>query len=143
MSNMTWQSIKRCRIDLVRCALLLLLSAPLLAGCFGLRSRPDLRRLYQSANVVEEQPPLILVPGIMGSRLRDKRTHRMVWPGSVWRIAFHSYAELALDIDPRTLEANSGDLEAYALAETAGGEHFYDTIIRTLVQSGSFVLTRP
>jgi pimeloyl-ACP methyl ester carboxylesterase len=141
---MIWRSIKRFRrTELFRCALLLLLSAPLLAGCLGLHGRPDLRRLYQSANVVEEQPPLILVPGIMGSRLRDIRTHRMVWPGNLWRIAFHSYAELGLDIDPRSLEAKSGDLEAYALAESVGGEHFYDTIIHTLVQSGSFVLTRP
>jgi pimeloyl-ACP methyl ester carboxylesterase len=114
----------------------------LIQGCASYPKRPDLKRLYQSANVVAEQPPLILIPGIMGSRLREK-SGEVLWPGSIWRIAFHQYGELALDIDPETLEASPGNIEAYALADTAAGQHFYDTIIATLVDSGSFEVTTP
>jgi pimeloyl-ACP methyl ester carboxylesterase len=115
----------------------------LIAGCSHSPTKPDLRRLYQSANLVVEQPPLILIPGIMGSRLRDKTTQQVVWPGSIWRIVFHDYKELALDIDPETLIGAPGNIEAFALADTAAGQHFYDTIINTLVDSGSFAVTTP
>jgi len=126
------------------CALVLLVGAALfIQGCASAPKRPDLKRLYQSANVVAEQPPLILIPGIMGSRLRDKSTHQEVWPGGIWRIAFHRYGELALQIDPQTLEGSPGNIEAFALADAAAGQHFYDTIKATLIDSGSFQLTTP
>jgi pimeloyl-ACP methyl ester carboxylesterase len=125
------------------CVVLLCGALLLIHGCTTSANRPDLKRLYQSANVVAEQPPLILIPGIMGSRLRDKSTRQVLWPGSIWRLAFHHYGELALEIDPETLEGSPGNIEAFALADTAAGQHFYDTIISTLVDSGSFELTTP
>jgi pimeloyl-ACP methyl ester carboxylesterase len=126
-----------------RCTGFLISAVLLLGGCSSAPTKPDLKRLYQSANVVVEQPPLILIPGIMGSQLRDKSTRTVVWPGSIWRIAFHDYRELALDIDPVTLTGSPGNIEAFALADTAAGQHFYDTITDTLVDSGSFTLTTP
>jgi len=122
---------------------LLLVAALLIHGCVNSPKKPDLKRLYQSANVVAEQPPLILIPGIMGSRLRDKSTGQELWPGGIWRIAFHHYGELALQIDSDTLDGSPGNIEAFALADTAAGQHFYDTIIATLIDSGSFQLTTP
>jgi len=114
-----------------------------LCACSSAPKAPDLARLYQSANLVVEQPPLILIPGIMGSRLRDKNSGRTVWPGSLMRIVFHDYHELALSIDPQTLQVDPGSIEAFALADSAAGQHFYDTIIATLVNSGSFAVTTP
>jgi pimeloyl-ACP methyl ester carboxylesterase len=122
---------------------LLISAVCLLVGCSSAPTKPDLKRLYQSANLAAEQPPLILIPGIMGSKLRDKSTQGIVWPGSIWRIAFHDYRELALDIDPATLTGDPGNIEAFALTDTAAGQHFYDTIIDTLVDSGSFEVTTP
>src|ERR1700722_19984334 len=105
-------------------------------GCGGPQPRPDLKRLYQSAYVVSEQPPLILIPGIMGARLRDTSIQQVVWPGGLWRLMFHHYDELALQIDPQTLEGSPGSIEAFGLTDTTAGQHFYDTIIDTLVDSG-------
>jgi pimeloyl-ACP methyl ester carboxylesterase len=122
---------------------LLITAVSLVGGCSSAPTKPDLKRLYQSANLVVEQPPLILIPGIMGSRLRDKTTQNVLWPGSIWRIVFHDYRELALDIDPATLVGSPGNIEAFSLADAAAGQHFYDTIINTLVDSGSFSLTEP
>jgi pimeloyl-ACP methyl ester carboxylesterase len=114
-----------------------------MCACSSAPKGPDLARLYQSANMVVEQPPLILIPGIMGSRLRDTRTGNTVWPGGLMRLAFHDYHELALRFDPQTLQPDAGSIEAYALTDSAGGQHFYDTIISTLVNSGSFAVTSP
>jgi pimeloyl-ACP methyl ester carboxylesterase len=125
------------------CLGLLICAAVVAAGCSRSPTKPDLGRLYQSANLVVEQPPLILIPGIMGSRLRDKATQRVVWPGGIWRIAFHDYRELALDINSTTLAGDPGTIEAFALTDTAAGQHFYDTIINTMVESGSFSVTTP
>jgi pimeloyl-ACP methyl ester carboxylesterase len=113
------------------------------SGCTHAPTRPDLKRLYQSANLVAEQPPLILIPGVMGSRLRDRTTGETLWPGGLLRLAFHHYGELALEIDPHTLEPSPGNIEAYALENSVAGEHFYDTIVATLTGSGSFVVTEP
>ena len=148
---MSSQSIKSsCRVDMGSrrpssvWAVSVLIGAALSAGgCSSPPSKPDLKRLYQSANVVIEQPPLILIPGIMGSRLRDKTTQQEVWPGGLWRLAFHHYEELALEIDPATLEGRPNNIEAFALTDKTGGEHFYDTITQTLTDSGSFELTKP
>jgi pimeloyl-ACP methyl ester carboxylesterase len=126
------------------CALVFLAGVALfIQGCASSPKKPDLKRLYQSANVVAEQPPLILIPGIMGSQLRDKSTQHVVWPGGIWRIVFHRYGELALQIDPDTLEATPGNIEAFALADAAAGQHFYDTISATLIDSGAFQMTSP
>jgi pimeloyl-ACP methyl ester carboxylesterase len=125
------------------CTLLVIGAFSLAGACTHSPPKPDLKRLYQSANLVVEQPPLILIPGIMGSRLRDKTTREVVWPGSIWRLFFHQYGDLALEVDPVTLEPRTDDIEAFALTDTAAGQHFYDTIIATLVDSGSFALTTP
>src|ERR1700723_1146649 len=139
MSSNHYYAMIRCHRG---CVVLLWGALLLLQGCTT-SPKPDLKRLYQSANVVAEQPPLILIPGIMGSRLRDKSTQQVLWPGSIWRLAFHHYGELALEIDSQTLEGSPGNIEAFALTDSAAGQHFYDTIIDTLVDSGSFALTTP
>lgn len=126
-----------------RLGLIASLMAMLLSACSSEPKGPDLARLYQSANLVVEQPPLILIPGIMGSRLRDKNTGDAVWPGGLMKLVFHDYHELTLSIDPQTLESDPGSLEAIGLTGSAAGQHFYDTIITTLVDSGSFALTTP
>lgn len=125
------------RTAAVLCALLWLVA------CTHEPTRPDLRRLYQTANLAAEQPPLIIIPGIMGSRLRDRTTHQVVWPGTLGHILFNRFSILSLDIDAETLTAGPGNLEAYALTDKAAGEHFYDIIIDTMVRYGGFAVTSP
>src|SRR5271170_645194 len=119
MSTMNSRSIERsCSADMLTMRGhrhwllgLWICAAILIAGCSSAPKKPDLKRLYQSANLVVKQPPLILIPGIMGSRLRDKTTQSVVWPGSVWRLIFHDYRELALDINAATLTGDPGNVE--------------------------------
>ncbi len=68
--------------------------ALVLAACAS-PTVPDLERLYRTARRNPEQPPLILIPGVLGSRLEDSRG-REVWPGTLWKLLSSRYPELAL-----------------------------------------------
>ena len=54
----------------------------LLAACSA--PRPDLARLY-ATQANPRQPPVILIHGILGSRLEDPARGAEAWPGSAWR----------------------------------------------------------
>ena len=112
-----------------------------LAGCAGAPERPDLRRLYAGARAAHP-PPVIVVHGVLGARLRDA-TGRELWPGGLSRLAFSEYRDLALDIDPGTLAPRGGGLEPYAIFDEAGGRDFYGAILRTLEDAGGYRLSRP
>lgn len=113
-----------------------------LAAC-GTLSQPDLRRLYGSSNTSTMQPPVILIPGVLGSRLRDRRTHEEVWPGSSWNLLFGRQRRLALKFDPQTLDILPDNLEAHGLVERAFGQDFYGAILHTLEQSGGYEAGTP
>ena len=110
----------------------LLLGLLLMLGGCGERSlRPDLARLYSSDVSGSEPPPVILIHGLMGSRLRDRRTGEEVWPGPLSRLLTSDYRELAL-------QGGDDTLEAHALFESAAGRDFYGAIVRTLEQAGQY-----
>ena len=123
------------RLGVIVCAALAL------SACMKV-TKPDLRRLYQTANLATEQPPLILIPGIMGSQLRDRNTHRVVWPGSIWNLLFNHFNELALQVDAASLSGDAGKLEAFDITNAAAGHRFYQNIVDTLVQYGGYTLTK-
>jgi pimeloyl-ACP methyl ester carboxylesterase len=110
----------------------------LLAGQIWRTRAPDLRRLYASGMETVQVPPVIIVPGILGSRLRDRKTGRELWPGSLLNVLF-SARSLALDIDPKTLEPRADDIEAYELFRGLLGADFYGAIIDTLEREGGYV----
>lgn len=120
---------------------LLLISVALLAGC-GHLQRPDLHRLYASNRSVADQPPVILIPGLMGSRIADANG-RELWPGPFTRVLFSSYPELALDIDPDTLQVDTHGQRAVGITDQIAGRAFYASIIETLRDVGGFELGTP
>ena len=107
------------------------------------RSRaPDLHRLYASGMERVRAPPVIIVPGILGSRLREHSSGRELWPGSIYNVLF-SARSLALDIDPKTLDPRADGIEAYDLFRGLLGSDFYGAIIDTLEKQGGYVLGHP
>ena len=107
------------------------------------RSRaPDLRRLYASGMEQVRVPPVIIIPGILGSRLRERRSGHELWPGSIYNVLF-SARSLALNIDPKTLEPRADDVEAYDLFRGLLGSDFYGAIIDTLEKQGGYVRGQP
>ena len=110
-----------------------------LGGAQLWRSRaPDLRRLYASGMERVRVPPVIIIPGILGSRLRERGSGRELWPGSLYNVLF-SARSLALDVDPKTLEPRVDDVEAYDLFRGLLGTDFYGAIIDTLERQGGYV----
>ena len=85
----------------------------LFAGC-GARRTPDLERIFAPARAREGKAPVIVIPGILGSQLMNRRTREVVWPS-----AFRSSTDgLSL---PTTgdLAANRDELVAERIVETA------------------------
>lgn len=61
----------------------LVLAAVFIAGIFANNKvfAPDLHRLYMESMMVNDQPPVVLIHGVLGSKLRDKTTNKDLWPG--------------------------------------------------------------
>lgn len=122
--------------EFARWLLPLVLALCLLACGGSEQARPDLSRLYASADPQAAQPPVILIHGLMGSRLREINSGREVWPGPLSRLLTSDYRELALDDDGPALEP-------HALFESAAGRDFYGAIVRTLEEAGGYRRGQP
>jgi pimeloyl-ACP methyl ester carboxylesterase len=114
----------------------------LVAACSS-PPRPDFGRLYGTTAGSTDDTPVILIPGLFGSKLRERNTGVEVWPGAWNRVLFSDYADLALAFDPTTLEVQRDDLEAFDIAEAVLGRDFYGPIVRTLVDFGGYVRATP
>ncbi len=121
-------------------AMLLAVAGLLLARC-GEAPRPDLKRLYRIGTSDAGSTPVILIPGVFGSRLREHDGGAEVWPGPWWRVLFSTYPDLAVDFDAQTGTPRPSTLEAFGIAEQAFGQDFYRPIIETLTRAGGYVRT--
>lgn len=119
-----------------------LLSSLLLSACQS--SRPDLARLYRSNNhSMAEQPPVILIHGIMGSKLRDINSLEELWFGNLLQLLFSNFTSIKLAIDAETLDPIQDQLEAYEIADQAAGTDFYRAIIDTLQNFAGYQVSQP
>jgi pimeloyl-ACP methyl ester carboxylesterase len=84
-----------------------------LSGC-GARRTPDLERIFAPARARRDKTPVIVIPGILGSQLMNRRTREVVWPS-----AFRSSTDgLSLPTMP-DLASNRDELVAERIVETA------------------------
>lgn len=114
-----------------------------LAGCAQEPARPDLARMYRVAAVSPDTTPVIVVPGLFGSKLRDRGTGANVWPGDWKRVLFSDYADLELAFDPATLAVKPDDIEPYDIADHVLGIDFYGPLIETLEKFGGYTKAKP
>ena len=109
-----------------------------LAGC-GARRTPNLARIFESARGRAGKRPLIVIPGILGSRIVNRRTGEVVWP-SVFRSDVDG---LSLPTTP-DLAANRDDLVAARIVETAKlakvapEVYVYHYLLRALEEYGGY-----
>ncbi|MCA1555565.1 MAG: hypothetical protein LC747_02635 [Acidobacteria bacterium] len=83
------------------------------SGC-GARRTPDLERIFAPARARTGKAPVIVIPGILGSQLINRRTREVVWPS-----AFRSSTDgLSLPTTP-DLASNRDELVAERIVETA------------------------
>lgn len=119
----------------------LLLAA--LAACTGPGRTPDLARLYKAHALDDSRVPVILVPGMLGSRLARRDTGEELWPGGTAKLLTSGYEDLVLRIDPVTLEPLDDGLEPSGLFDAAVGQDFYGRITRALREIGGYLPSRP
>src|SRR5262245_29421002 len=80
--------------------LLVIASAVWLTGCQRPALRPNLPQIYTPpAAPGSGKPPIIFIPGMLGSSLVNRRTGKVVWP------------ELRVDGDEIALPVSSTDLD--------------------------------
>ncbi len=104
---------------------------------------PAIEQLYPAHSANRERVPVILIPGLLGSRLARSEDGQELWPGSTRKLLTSDYQELALRIDPETLEPIDDGLVASGLFDVAAGNDFYRRIVKELREAGGYRLSRP
>jgi len=117
--------------------LLLLTATAILAGCSTIG--PAAEHLYPAHAVSDERVPVILIPGLLGSRLARAGDGFEAWPGGTRKLLTSDYAELALRVDPETLEPVDDGLVPSGIFESAAGRDFYRRLMRELRQAGGYL----
>jgi pimeloyl-ACP methyl ester carboxylesterase len=127
---------RRTNAPLIACALLVTLT--LSPGC-GARRTPDLGRIFAGVRERKGKRPVIVIPGILGSRIVNRRTGEVVWP-SVFRSDVDG---LSLPTTPDLLN-NRDELvaarivEAARLAKIAPEVYVYHHLLRALEEYGGY-----
>jgi len=121
---------------MVRNTIATMLLMVLLSGC-SQQLKPDLARLYTLSNATQ-QPPVIIIPGILGSKIAQKHDDKEVWIGPITRVLFSDFEELRLDIDPQTLQPIEPDQYVSGITDKVAGQDFYGSIIDTLHHSAGY-----
>ncbi|HAI58502.1 MAG TPA: hypothetical protein DCM32_01295 [Xanthomonadaceae bacterium] len=120
-------------------AVLLAAAAMLLGGCAA-REGPDLAAVYARATENQRQPPVVVIPGLMGTTLVDARSGEEYWPGPLSRLAFSDHAGLARSA-PEWIPEDR--LRPGALIRELGGVDIYGQLLGTLEGAGRFVAGTP
>lgn len=110
----------------------------LFSGC-GARRTPDLGRIFAGVRERKGKRPVIVIPGILGSSIVNRKTGEVVWPS-----AFRSDVDgLSLPTTP-DLAANRDELdaarivEAAKLAKIAPEVYVYHHLLRALEDYGGY-----
>jgi pimeloyl-ACP methyl ester carboxylesterase len=122
----------------------LILACVFVAGIYA-NSRifaPDLHRLYMESMMVTDQPPVIFIHGVLGSRLKDTKVKEDIWPGAISRLLSHDYSDAAYEINPDTLEPKPSNDVPYDIFDGAAGKDFYGKIVHTLSEIGGYKLSK-
>jgi pimeloyl-ACP methyl ester carboxylesterase len=115
--------------------------AALLAGCTAIEPAAD--QFYPAHSATLERVPVILIPGLLGSKLIRSSDGVELWPGGTRKLLTSNYEDLAFRIDPETLEPIDDGLVAGGIFEGAVGKDFYRHIIQDLRVAGGYRLIEP
>ncbi|MGH8251108.1 MAG: lipase/acyltransferase domain-containing protein [Steroidobacteraceae bacterium] len=120
-----------------RSSIAMLSCAVMLAACATPRA-PDPAQVYPAAPEARPQVPVIIIPGVLGSRLVKRETGEELWPGRTRKLLTSGYLELALRVDPETLQPVDDGLVASGLFDAAAGQDFYRRIVGVLQEAGGY-----
>lgn len=119
-----------------RLTILLLLVAA--SACASVTARPDLELLYRSwARREEDRRPVVVIHGLMGSRLVDSKSGKVVWGRVRSLLGGGVGSRLAL---PLVGERESDPLVADGFVESVGGVDIYGGILHALEEQGGYLM---
>ncbi len=119
--------------------LIIYFSLLMLSACTSLSSeKPNLEKLYAIQKGNPDQPPVILIHGITGSRLNNKASGIEIWPGPVKNILFSNYSYLLNKINPESLRIEDSEYTVSGITDRAVGQDFYGKIRDTLINAGGY-----
>src|SRR5215208_4651343 len=110
----------------------------LFAGC-GARRTPDLGRVFAGVRERKGKRPVIVIPGVLGSSIVNRKTGEVVWPS-----AFRSDVDgLSLPATPDLVNNRDGlvaarIVEAARLARIAPEVYVYHHLLRALEDYGGY-----
>ena len=110
----------------------LAIAAVFLAAACAQPVKPDLARMYRAMSATSDATPVILIPGLFGSKLRRRSTGEEIWPGPWQQVIFGDYRHLEVPFDAQTLAVLPDDVEAFDIAEQVLGQDYYGPIVETL-----------
>lgn len=116
--------------------LLLICILTFVSGCSTSPDKPDLYRLYKLTSSDDAITPVILIHGILGSKIRSKTNQKEMWSGGIFNTAFSNYEELTLEVDPVTLNVFESYSESYAIFDNFMNTDYYGKIIKALTEIG-------
>lgn len=121
---------------------LLLLVGLLMAGCGT--TRPDLSRLYGDAAREPKSNPVIVIPGVMGSRLVDTESGEEIWPGSLLDLVTGSnFERLALPLEDEAHRPSPAGIAPGGVFDQFAGRDFYGSLVDTLDGPGRYDCVEP
>ena len=117
----------------------LIIALALIASGCAARRTPDLERIFAGARARTGKRPVIVIPGILGSQMVNRRTGEVVWPS----LLRSSDDNLSLPVSP-DLRANRDDLSASKILETiklarvAPDVYVYYELLKLLERYGGY-----
>ncbi len=143
MLGFTYKALRKTLLSKYAFAVIILFCV-FVAGVFANKQvfKPDLHRLYMESMMVKDQPPVIFIHGVLGSKLKDAYTNEDLWPGAVSRLLLHNYSDIAYEVNPETLTPLPSKAVAYEISDGAAGKDFYGKIVRTLSEIGGYKLSQ-
>ncbi len=130
------------RLDRTKWILLLLLCLFFSACTILKTSKPNLPRIYSAPEMPRPtgKNPIIVIPGVLGSRLVNSKTNEVAWP----KFTGATSQLLALPVTSAKFTENRDDLIASEIVDRARFFRltpeigFYDSLLTTLEQSGGY-----
>src|SRR5258705_4428195 len=113
----------------LKVALPALLAASCILSC-GIHKKLDMSRTAGIAQFRKPQHPLIIIPGFLGSKLRDPKTGKVLW-GTMGNVLSHdSSYRLACPIGTNDGGVAQENLEAFAIYDSLWGVEYYRKVLR-------------
>lgn len=125
--------------EINRALSVILLAAILIsASSCAIWREPNLGEIYQERDREDPPHPVILIPGFLGSKLKQKDSEQVAWGKPLDVMRGGRSDRFRLPIQHANLSRNVDNLIAYDIYDTSVGARYYGDILRALELHGGY-----